>query len=154
MKRMMDVAAKKKELRKKVADCLKSLDLESIVKQSQEISKKVIAHPEFQRAKRVSVYLSTDTEVSTVKILESIFENGKSCFVPRFDSKKSQMEMVRLASMKDYHSLPTTKWNIKQPALDDERESFSQSGECPVRRRVKIACRPNSSNILSPVPIS
>jgi 5-formyltetrahydrofolate cyclo-ligase len=33
------------------------------------------------------------------------------------------MEMVRLYGMDDYTSLPTTKWDIKQPKLDEKREN-------------------------------
>lgn len=33
------------------------------------------------------------------------------------------MEMVRLYGMEDYNTLPKTKWNIKQPSLDEKREN-------------------------------
>ena len=38
------------------------------------------------------------------------------------------MEMVKLYSIADYHQLPETKWKIKQPALDDERENALLTG--------------------------
>ena len=38
------------------------------------------------------------------------------------------MEMVRLKDLADYESLPVTKWNIKQPADDEEREEALQHG--------------------------
>lgn len=39
--------------------------------------------PEFQKSKRVSVFLSLDTEIDTEPIVRKIFEDGKECFVPR-----------------------------------------------------------------------
>lgn len=33
------------------------------------------------------------------------------------------MEMVRIYSIEDYNTLPVTKWNIKQPSLNDNREN-------------------------------
>lgn len=38
------------------------------------------------------------------------------------------MEMVQLYSIEDYNSLPVTKWNIKQPNIDDERPNAMETG--------------------------
>lgn len=40
------------------------------------------------------------------------------------------MEMVKLNDMKDYESLPMTKWKIKQPNVDDDRENAMENGKC------------------------
>ena len=39
------------------------------------------------------------------------------------------MDMVRLKDKQDYIDLPLTKWNIKQPALEDVREEALESEE-------------------------
>lgn len=35
------------------------------------------------------------------------------CYIPRFDGKT--MDMLRVYSIEDIRSLPTYKWDIKQP---------------------------------------
>lgn len=53
-------------------------------------------------------------EVDTNCIIEDIFHHGKLCYVPRFLG--DTMDMLKVTSMEDIHSLPTYKWGIKQPA--------------------------------------
>jgi 5-formyltetrahydrofolate cyclo-ligase len=38
------------------------------------------------------------------------------------------MQMVRLHSLQDLETLPTTKWNIKQPPESEERENALETG--------------------------
>lgn len=38
--------------------------------------------------------------------------------------------MVKLNDLKDYESLPMTKWKIKQPSVDDGRENVMETGKC------------------------
>ena len=40
----------------------------------------------------------------------------------------NRMEMVLLKDLHDYNTLPTTKWNIKQPSDDDIREEALENG--------------------------
>lgn len=47
----------------------------------------------------------------------------KRCYVPRVDQEK--MEMLRLNSMEDFHSLQHNKWGIPEPQASDNRESGS-----------------------------
>ena len=51
---------------------------------------------------------------------------GKDCFIPRYAG--SVMEMVRLVSIEDYEALPLTTWNIKQPHMEEVRESALDTG--------------------------
>lgn len=78
-------------------------------------------------SQRISVYLPMlHEEINTEGILRHIFTNNKSCFIPQYIGPK--MEMLKLHSMEDYQSLPVTKWNIKQPAADEQREEALSSG--------------------------
>ena len=38
------------------------------------------------------------------------------------------MDMVRLYSWDEYNSLPETRWKIKQPPIEEEREEALSSG--------------------------
>lgn len=82
-------------------------------------------------------------------ILKRIFEDNKLCFVPRYSTYRplhvaishlgraqifcryhgEVMEMVKLDSMEDYERLPLTKWNIKQPNVNERRDNALETGD-------------------------
>jgi len=69
-------------------------------------------------------------EVRTEDIIKDIFKRGKVCFIPRYFTKSSRMDMLRLQDMEDMNTLPLTSWNIRQPADDDtDREEALDIGE-------------------------
>lgn len=76
------------------------------------------------------MFLSMDDEVRTEEIIKDVFKCGKSCFIPRYESSSSHMDMLKLNSLQDMETLPLTSWNIQQPAEDDtSREEALASGE-------------------------
>ena len=52
-----------------------------------------------------------DTEVDTTLILETLLKTGRRCYIPYY--KGSTMEMLRVHSMEELHTLPLTRWNIR-----------------------------------------
>jgi len=80
----------------------------------------------FRQAQRVSIYLSTTSELDTTALLLEMFRLEKMVFVPTYEGTK--MKMVRLRGMDEYESLPLTKWNIKQPDFKDAREDAMTNG--------------------------
>ncbi|XP_074650246.1 5-formyltetrahydrofolate cyclo-ligase-like [Tubulanus polymorphus] len=125
---MASIAAAKQALRKQVKTLLKQLQPSQIMTQSNKICEKLIAHPDFQKSHRISVYLSMTKEVNTERIFEEILKTGKKCFIPYY--KGDNMEMLLMKSQADYDSLPETAWKIKQPADDDvqNRENALNTG--------------------------
>ncbi|KAH0552130.1 5-formyltetrahydrofolate cyclo-ligase [Cotesia glomerata] len=117
----------KRALRNEVQDVINRISNEEKARQSNAVYNKLIALPEFESSKRVSIYLSTANEINTIPILEHLFKFNKQVFVPKYEGKS--MMMVKLYSMDDYDKLPLTKWNIKQPATDDTtREDALKTG--------------------------
>ncbi|KAA0203798.1 hypothetical protein HAZT_HAZT000561 [Hyalella azteca] len=118
----------KAALRLRMKDILKSLESSEKIRQSSEVTQKVLRSDDYQRAERLALFLSMDDEIDTREILYNALETGKICFIPRYDSKSRQMEMVRLHSRADYDQLPETSWKIKQPPLHEEREQALTTG--------------------------
>ncbi|XP_058794657.1 5-formyltetrahydrofolate cyclo-ligase isoform X2 [Phymastichus coffea] len=86
----------------------------------------LVSLPQYKASHRISLYLSIPNEVDTIPILKDMFAKGKEAFVPRYHGQK--MEMVKINSMEDYHKLPLTKWNIKQPSVNEIRENALDNG--------------------------
>lgn len=90
----------------------------------------VIAHSQYQKSKRISIFLSMQDEIETEEIIKDIFRQGKTCFIPRYQFQSNHMDMVKLASPEEISSLPKTSWNIHQPGEDEVREEALSTGEC------------------------
>lgn len=116
----------KSNLRSELKKKLSEMTVYEIAKQSKIITNKVLNHPVYLHSKRVSVYLSMDSEVQTKDIVNDIFESEKTCYIPKYN--KSEMVMVKMKSVEDVKGLPKTKWNISQPADNDMREDALTTG--------------------------
>ncbi|XP_023049148.1 5-formyltetrahydrofolate cyclo-ligase isoform X1 [Piliocolobus tephrosceles] len=88
----------------------------------------VIAHSEYQKSERISIFLSMQDEIETEEIIKDIFQRGKVCFIPRYQFQSNHMDMVRLASPEEISLLPRTSWNIPQPGEGDVREEALSTG--------------------------
>jgi 5-formyltetrahydrofolate cyclo-ligase len=95
----------------------------------------LLALPEYQNAKAISVYLSMPSgEISTADIIAHAFQNGKQVFVPytyklpitREFWPTSLMDMVQLASLEDYKSLDADNWGIPTPS----KKTVGQRANC------------------------
>mmetsp|Transcript_3166 Transcript_3166/g.7664 ORF Transcript_3166/g.7664 Transcript_3166/m.7664 type:complete len:206 (-) Transcript_3166:413-1030(-) len=112
----------KRAARKLLKARLHAVPAEARAEQSAAAAAAVLRRPEYAAASSVAVYLSMSDEVDTARIITKIFDDGKRCYVPRFEGELMDMWTVR--SEKDIADLPRGKWDIAQPEGDLEtRES-------------------------------
>lgn len=118
----------KASLRKAIAQRLKVLSSASLARQSDEVVKSVLQLPQYQAARRVSVFLSMPIhEIQTRGIVLDALRSGKTVFVPYIEGGNSDMRMYRLDDVKDYESLATDKWGI--PSLPKETLARREIGD-------------------------
>lgn len=115
----------KSELRQKIGKILSALEESNRKSQSESLFKRLLSHPKYIEAKRISIYLSTEKEVDTFPILKQALQvDGKQCFIPfvrktRVDKAETRMVMVELESLKSYEELKLNHFGIKEPTSVD-----------------------------------
>ncbi|CAI9157735.1 unnamed protein product [Rangifer tarandus platyrhynchus] len=122
------VSGAKRSLRAELKQRLRALSAEERLRQSHLLAQKVFTHSEYQKSKRVSIFLSMPDEIETEEIIKDIFRQGKTCFIPRYQLQSNHMDMVKLASPEEIASLPRTSWNIQQPGEDAVLEEALSTG--------------------------
>ncbi|XP_076271627.1 5-formyltetrahydrofolate cyclo-ligase-like isoform X1 [Rhynchophorus ferrugineus] len=122
----MSIKETKNALRVEIKRIIASLSKKEKRRQSSIVLEKLLKLPVFQNSRRIAVYLSLSDEIDTEPIVRNILENGRDCFIPR--CSKTDMQMVKLNSMRDWETLPSAKWNIKQPRLTETREDAFENG--------------------------
>ena len=127
---MAALRAAKQALRKEIKRRVAALSDEEKHRQSVAVSRQLFRHPKYVSCERIAVFLSMDDEVRTEEIIKDVFKCGKSCFIPRYESSCSHMDMMKLHSLQDMETLPLTSWNIRQPAEEDNsrEEALSAGG--------------------------
>ncbi|XP_067554857.1 5-formyltetrahydrofolate cyclo-ligase isoform X4 [Pseudorca crassidens] len=122
------VSSAKRSLRAELKRRLRALSAEERLRQSRLLAQKVFTHSQYQKSKRISIFLSMQDEIETEEIIKDIFQQGKTCFIPRYQFQSNHMDMVKLASPEEISSLPKTSWNIHQPSEVEVREEALSTG--------------------------
>ncbi|XP_059035792.1 5-formyltetrahydrofolate cyclo-ligase isoform X2 [Mustela lutreola] len=122
------VSSAKRSLRAELKQRLRAISAEERLRQSRLLAQEVMAHSQYQKSKRISIFLSMPDEIETEEIIKDIFRRGKTCFIPRYRFQSNHMDMVRLASPEEISALPKTSWNIHQPREDEVREEALSTG--------------------------
>ncbi|CAF0790459.1 unnamed protein product [Rotaria sordida] len=115
--------AAKQILREKLRHILKMMSNEDRIYQSNIVTNYLLRHSKYQSSRAISIYVHMNTEISTRDIIQHAFQSNKHVFIPRYNS--TSMDMLRIYSLDDLDSLPITKWNIRQPSLDDKNREIA-----------------------------
>ncbi|KAL1948985.1 hypothetical protein VTO73DRAFT_10791 [Trametes versicolor] len=111
------LAKQKRVLRKAMRATLANLTSEEIQAQSRQITRTLLALPEFQQSKSVSCYLNMPTgEVDTSAVVAAIFDAGKTLYVPKMlDKERGIMDFLQIFGEHDLRTLPAGQWGIREP---------------------------------------
>lgn len=113
------------------------LSVASKEEQSEALFQKLIKHERYRAANKLSIYLSTENEVDTKRILQHTLETvKKQCYIPFVRKMQLQsglsgtrMIMVRLTSMREFEELPLNHYGIKEPSGDLDNEKIAIPSE-------------------------
>lgn len=107
----MDMKQRKRELRKEVKAAIASLDPGYCREADGKIAASILALPEYQRAKTVFCFVSTDTEINTAPIIEDAWRQGKRVGVPRVE----KMGIMHVYEIRSWEDLEDGFYGIREP---------------------------------------
>lgn len=122
------IKAAKCAIRAEMKKQLRAMTAEDRLRQSRIILDKFVNHHRYKASNRISIFVNMETEVLTEPIILHILNDGKECFIPKYDDQSRQMDMVKLSSLEELEKLPMTKWHIKQHTDFDPREEALLTG--------------------------
>ena len=108
---MTDIAAFKKETRRKLREITRSLTPEYKTESAESIVRQCIESEEYKNAHSIFVFISMDGEPDTTKLIEQAFADGKEVYVPRCLSE-GIMEAIRIDS---FDKLKPGRYGILEP---------------------------------------
>ncbi|KAI8972845.1 5-formyltetrahydrofolate cyclo-ligase [Trametes punicea] len=107
-------------LRKAMRATLANISTDEIQAQSRQITRTLLALPEFQQSTSVSCFLSMPSgEVDTSGVVSAIFAAGKKLYVPKMvDKDHGIMDVLQIFGEDDLRTLPSGQWGIREPDLE------------------------------------
>ncbi len=106
----------KKQIRKLIFEKRKSQDPEALREKSHRICQKVIAHPFYQKADAIYLYMDCKGEASTEELFSKALEDGKRVAAPKVFGE--EMRFFYLTSKEDlepgYFGIPEPKEGLTE----------------------------------------
>ncbi|XP_077298281.1 methenyltetrahydrofolate synthetase [Arctopsyche grandis] len=126
VEKMNAIKAAKSALRKSMTSTKNNMSLAECKQQSDIVQQKILKMREWSEARRISIYLSMDKEVSTNALAEAALQDGKECFVPICTA--NHMRMLKVRDLQDLQTLPKNSWGIKEPKPTEGRDDALHTG--------------------------
>jgi 5-formyltetrahydrofolate cyclo-ligase len=82
---------------------------------ARELAKKVCALPEYSEAKRIALYLSSDSEINCRFIIKAAWRAGKQCFLPVLRTNDPLAHQMDFVSFTPGSSLRLNRYGILEP---------------------------------------
>ena len=98
---MLGVKEYKAEKRLFYKNLRKSMESETKKSADEEIFRKLINNPYFQKSELILTYISVNDETDTISLINYCFENGKRVGVPKCINKMGKMEFFEVKSFDD-----------------------------------------------------
>eukprot|EP00127_Corallochytrium_limacisporum_P000343 Clim_evm38s11 gene=Clim_evmTU38s11 len=109
----------KRTIRRAMASRLANMPQTHIIEAGKKAEQHLMRAAEFETAQRIALYLHMATgECPTDTIIRACFAAKKQVFVPSY-GPRGRMVMLEVYSEDDIKDLPSTKWGIQQPDIDD-----------------------------------
>lgn len=102
----------KQWLRKKMKEKLQDVTEEMVAEKSAQITKKILQHVTWQKAKTIGITLPIQKEVNTYPLIEEGWMNGKTMAIPKVEPKKRTMHFYKI---NDFTNLETNRYGIFEP---------------------------------------
>ena len=113
-----DVRPLKQELRRKYRDIRQQMPSDARRCADERIAERVLNLQQYRACDTLLIYVSTDIEVDTYRIINSALRDGKCVAVPRCVSGTRQMEFYRILSMDE---LQAGAFGVLEPPADPTR---------------------------------
>lgn len=105
-------------LRKEILKKRESLTLEERDNYSKSIAKLLYSTLEYKEAKNIFIYMSFNSEVDTIQIIEQSFKLGKKIFIPYILKDKEIMHAIEIEA---FNNLKRNCYGILEPVFDKSK---------------------------------
>ncbi len=96
---MEEIRETKDEIRNKIAKTLAALSVNEIEEKITRIESRLFEFANFLESNIVLLYISSTSEVNTLKIIERCFNYNKIVILPAFDATKHEMKLMKIDNL-------------------------------------------------------
>jgi 5-formyltetrahydrofolate cyclo-ligase len=115
---MSTAPAEKSHIRKEVISRRDALSISVRKAKDESIRSRLLALPEFIKARTILFYASFRSEVDTIELLENSLLEGKTAVLPRVDTSTTSLILYSIRSMED---LAPGHFGVQEPCENAER---------------------------------